>query len=102
MKKTALILASLFVLPCTLMASIRTLGIAAAIKDHVIKLEAVNTEGNYTGRSVKLIVSNNNKKDSLDLKVDLGTILKPADDSHQPMVLGGEEVLVVATVRRER
>ncbi len=59
-------------------------------------MEAVNTAGNYTGNSVQLTITNLNKKDSLDLKVDLGMILKPDDASYQPMVLAGTETVAVA------
>jgi hypothetical protein len=93
-KIISFILATL--LPFVSMASIHKMDLSDALRRKVVQLSAVNFSGQYTGRSVRLTVSNNNKKDSLDLTVNLGIILKPDDATCQPMVLAGEEELVLA------
>ncbi len=82
-------------LPVVLLGSKRAMNISDAIKSRFVKMTAVNFKGGYTGTSVRLSVTNL-KKDSLDLTVDLGIILKPEDSGYQPMVLAGEENLVLA------
>jgi len=57
-------------------------------------MDAVNTSGRYVGKTTKLSVTNTSES-VLHLKVDLGMILKPADSAYQPLVLAGEEMLVV-------
>lgn len=93
MKKYFSVLIALL-LPLVLQASKRTMNMTDAIKGHFVKMTAVNFKGGFTGTSVRLSVANL-KKDSLDLTVDLGIILKPEDSSYQPMVLAGEENLVL-------
>jgi hypothetical protein len=75
-------------------ANVHSMNISDAIKNKVVKVNGVNFNGSYTGRSVKLTVANL-KRDSLDLTIDLGVILKPDDTSYQPMVLAGEENLAL-------
>ena len=95
MKKITCLLL-LILLPGLLSASMIKMTVSDAVKNKLIKLSAVNTEGKYMGQSVTLTVTSNNKKDSLGLTVDLGIILKPDNSQYQPMVLAGQENLVLA------
>lgn len=68
--------------------------LSEALKDKSIQLSAVNTEGQYNGKTTKLLITNNTKS-VLQITVDLGTILKPEEPRYQPMLLAGEEMLAV-------
>lgn len=68
--------------------------LSEALRNNSVKLEAVNVSGTYRGQTTKLMISNNTKS-VLQIKVDVGMILKPEDSSYQPMVLAGEEMLAV-------
>ena len=82
-------------LPFITQAKITNMNFSDAIRNKVIKLNAINFAGNYTGKSVRLNMTNL-KADSLNITVDLGVILKPDSPAFQPMVLAGEEQLVLA------
>lgn len=99
--RKCLCLVALLCSPVWLFASIRTVNMSDAIKGHLIKLNAVNILGAYTGSAVQLILTNNDRKDSLDVTVNLGIILKPEDTAYQPMVLAGEEQLVLAPGKKD-
>lgn len=73
--------------------SIKT-DLSDAIKDKTIKLDAVNVAGRYIGKTTKLVLTNTTKS-VLQVKINLGVILSPDDSDYQPMVLAGEELLVV-------
>jgi hypothetical protein len=64
------------VLPFITRAKITNMNFSDAIRNKVIKLNAVNFAGNYTGKSVRLNMTNL-KADSLNITVDPGVILKP-------------------------
>jgi hypothetical protein len=98
MKKITLFL--FVVMPCIVSATVRSLNISDAIKANIVKVKAVNFKGNYIGRSVRLSVTNT-KKDSLSLVIDLGIILKPSDKDYQPMVLAGEEKLLLGPNKQD-
>ncbi len=98
MKKALFFLVAVL-LPELMSASVHSMSISDAVRNKIIKLSGVNFKGSYTGRSVRLTVTNL-KNDSLDLKVDLGLILKPDDSSYQPMVLAGEENLVLGAKQK--
>lgn len=92
--KKLLALICLCCIPAGLMATTLKKTLSEAIADKSIQLDAVNYEGAYLGKTTRLMVTNNTKN-VLQLKVDLGVILKPADPDYQPMVLAGEEMLVI-------
>lgn len=85
---------SFVLLPGLLLAANKKTGLADALKNKTINMEAVNFMGLYLGKSTRLTITNNTKS-TLEIKVDMGAILKPEEPSYQPMVLAGEETLVV-------
>ncbi len=86
----------LLLYPGLVSAAIRNLKISDAIKNKVIKLTAINTLGQYSGKAIKLTATSVRKeKDSLNLIVDIGIILKPADSAYQPMILAGGDTLLM-------
>ena len=87
-------LAMVAILPVFAFAASTSMNLSDALKKEVVKMEAVNTKGNYTGKSVKLTITNNSNA-SLEIKVNLGIILKPSNPAFQPLVLSGEESLAL-------
>ena len=81
-------------LPGILLAGNKKMDLSEALKNNTIKLEAINFKGLYQGKTTRLSITNNTKS-AVEIKVDLGTILKPEEPGYQPMVLAGEEILVV-------
>jgi hypothetical protein len=65
------------------------MNLSDAIKQKVVKLDAINN-GSYQGKTTTVILTNLQKK-SLQIKVDIGTVLAPDDAKNQPMILAGEE-----------
>ena len=78
---------------CTMAANVKK-DLSEAIADKSVIMEAVNFEGRYVGKTTRLSVTNTTKE-VLQLKINPGVILKPNEDGYQPMVLLGEEMLVV-------
>ena len=68
--------------------------LSVALKEKKVTMTAINTEGTFTGKSTKLTIRNITN-DDLHIKVDLGIILQPVEPGYQPMVLAGEEMIVV-------
>ena len=93
MKKAPLFLL-LILLPAALFGEVVKMDLSDAIKNHAVKMSAVNFAGLYKGKTTRLTVTNNNNS-AIMLKINLGVILKPDDSSYQPMVLTGEEILVI-------
>jgi hypothetical protein len=95
MKKLCLIvLLSTACGPFIAIGKVVNMDLSEAVKDKKVTMTAVNTEGMFTGKSTKLSIKNTSS-DDLHLKVDLGIILQPVEPDFQPLVLAGEEMLVV-------
>ena len=89
----------IFLFTCFAMRSIAApellhMNLADAIKSKMATMDAINTEGKYKGKTTKLTVKNTTAS-ILQLKIDQGIILKPDDPKYQPLVLAGDELLVV-------
>ncbi|MCW3120865.1 MAG: hypothetical protein JWQ38_357 [Flavipsychrobacter sp.] len=85
---------SCFAIPVIATPKLLHMNLSEAIKSKIVTMDAVNTEGGYKGKTTKLTVKNTTES-ILQLKVDQGIILKPDDPKYQPLVLAGEELLVV-------
>ena len=94
MKKLVALILLAFV-PCLAWSTVVKMNLSDAIKDNSVKLEAINYEGGYQGKTTRLQITNTTKS-VLQVKVNLGIILSPDDSKCQPMVLAGEEMLVVS------
>lgn len=81
--------------PFVALSAVIKMDLDKAIKSHDIKMEAINYEGRYVGKTTRLMLTNNNNS-PIQVKVNVGMILRPDDTTYQPMVLAGEELLVVA------
>lgn len=92
--KRIIALLALAVAPNILMAETIKMELGEAINKHLVKMDAVNFKGNYTGKSMKLTITNL-QKSTMVLKVTPGIILKADDSSYQPMALASEETVVI-------
>ncbi len=93
MKRIVLLVVSVVAPFCLFAGSIK---LSDAITKHIIDMDAVTTAGKYTGRSVRLKLTNTGNA-TLDVKVDVGVILKNSDPNYTQLVLaGGESVTVKA------
>ena len=92
--KRIILLTLIAILPLFAFAASTSMKLSDALKKEIVRLEAVNTTGNYKGKAVKLTITNNSGS-SIDLKVDMGIILKPENPAFQPLVLAGEEELTL-------
>ncbi len=92
--KKLLIFVLLAIIPSIGWTSVVKKDLSEAIKDNSVKLDAINFEGGYSGKTTKLVISNTTKS-VLQIKVNMGVILSPDDTTCQPLVLAGEEILVV-------
>ena len=81
-------------LPGIISATTVKMNLSDAIKNNTVKAEGVNFEGGYVGKTTKLMITNNTKS-VMQIKVDIGVIFKPDDDAYQPMVLAGEEFVMI-------
>ncbi len=90
------ILAVIFpvLLPAVAFSGTIKIGLAEALKNKSIQLQASSISGGYQGKTTRLVITNNTKS-VLQITVDLGIILEPEDSVSQPMVLAGEEMLAV-------
>ncbi len=84
---------AILIFPVLGYSSIIKKDLSDAIKDNSIKLDAENM-GSYTGKTTQLKLTNLTKT-VLQVKVNIGVILKPEEAEYQPMVLAGEEIIVV-------
>ena len=82
------------ILPVFAFATSTRMNLSEALRKEIVKLEAVNITGNYKGKAVKLTITNNSSS-SIELKIDMGIILKPENPAFQPLVLAGEEQLTL-------
>lgn len=89
-----LILIVLFLPVVKLQAAVGIISLSEAIKTKMVKFSASNTTGAYQGKTTTVILANNSR-DVLKVKIDVGTILTPDSSSYQPMILAGEELLVL-------
>ena len=93
MKKT-IALVTIAILPLLSLAGPTSMKLSEALTRKLVKMDAVNTTGHYTGKSIKLTLTNNSNS-SIEIMVDLGMILKPDNPAFQPLVLAGEEELTL-------
>lgn len=84
----------IFLLPNCLQATLVKITLSDAIEQKLVSVTAINPKGKYTGSSLTLSVTNVHSS-TLQIKVNPGIIFKPLDGSFQPLVLGGQELLVV-------
>ncbi len=98
MKKIIALLA-LALTPAMGMAETMKMDLTEAISKHLVKMDAVNFKGNYTGKSMKLTITNL-QKSTMVLKVTPGIILKADDTSYQPMALASEEMVVLQPMKQ--
>ncbi len=97
MKK--IVLFCLFVaVACTSFAGFTRMNLSEAIKKHVVKVEGISN-GGYQGKTTRLLLTNNDNS-SLQIIVDIGTILRSDSGNCQPMVLAGEELLVLQPLKK--
>ena len=94
MKKLVAFILLAFV-PGLAWSTVVKMNLSEALKDNSVRLEAVNYDGSYQGKTTKLQITNTTKS-VIQLKVNLGIILSPDNSACQPMVLAGEEMLVVS------
>jgi hypothetical protein len=95
MKKPAILFLFLFIcLPLLASSKMVNMDLSEAIKSKMVTMTAINEKGMYCGKTTKLIVKNISSNE-LQLKVNLGIVLMPDSMNTQPMVLSGEEMLVV-------
>ena len=80
--------------PMIISATTVKMDLSAAIKNNTVKAEGINFKGGYIGKTTKLMIANNTKS-VVQLRVDIGVIFKPDDDAYQPMVLAGEEMVMI-------
>ncbi len=80
-------------------AEIVKIGLSEALKTRMVVMEAVNTAGAYKGKTTKITLTNNTAN-PLQVKIELGTILRPDDSFYQPMVLSGEELIVLQPMKK--
>lgn len=69
------------------------LSLAEAIKNRVVSVHAVSN-GGFQGKTTRVVMTNN-KSQTVAIRIDIGTILKADSGGYQPMVLAGEELLVL-------
>jgi len=97
MKRIVLLVVSV-VAPFFLFAG--SINLSDAINKHVISMDAVTTAGKYTGKSLKLKLTNTGSA-TLDVKVDVGVILKTSDPGYTQLVLAGGETVTVKAHQAE-
>jgi hypothetical protein len=93
MRKT-LTLFALALAPLWAVAETIKMDLAEALSKHLVKMEAVNFKGNYTGKCMKLTITNT-QKSTMVLKITPGIVLKADDTSYQPMILASEQMLAI-------
>ena len=95
MKRLAFfLLLSLYFLQNTTTAKTVSIDLSDAINNKSVRMSAVNFKGAYVGKTTRLHITNLSEN-TLQVKVNLGVILAPENPYMQPMVLAGEEMLVV-------
>jgi len=77
-----------------LQAAVSIVSLSDAIKTKMVKFAATNTTGSFQGKTTAVMLTNNGRE-VLKVKIDIGTILMPDSSTNQPMILAGEELLVL-------
>ncbi len=83
----------LAVMPALVSAATVKTSLSDAIKNKTVNVDAVSL-GGYHGTTTKLNLTNNTRS-VVQVKVDPGVIFKAEGDKYQPMVLAGEEFVMV-------
>lgn len=84
----------LFLSALPLKAAVGIISLNEAIKTKMVKFSAANTTGAYQGKTTTVVLVNNSR-DILKVKIDVGTVLTPDSSAYQPMILAGEELMVI-------
>jgi hypothetical protein len=90
----AIALFVLALIPASATAKTLKVDLTEALKSNTVKLEATNFAGMYQGRTTKLTIINTSKS-VVELKVDIGVVLKSDRAGLQPMVLAGAETITL-------
>jgi len=82
-------------------AAIRIMKMSEAVTKKIVSVDGINTLGRYTGYALKLTAKTLKKeKDTIELLVDVGMIMKPDDTSCQPMILAGGDTMMLTPGER--
>lgn len=93
MQKPTIILLCFIFVPYIVSGKLLRMELSEAIKSKMVVVDGVNN-GSYKGKSTRLSISNTTES-TLQLNVNLGIILKPESPDYQPLVLSGEEMIVI-------
>lgn len=75
------------------------MGLAEAIKKNAVRVTAINVKGAYQGKTTTVRLTSNDAVNTLQIKIDIGTILTPDSNKYQPMILAAEETLEISPMK---
>lgn len=92
--KKLLTLSFLFAFASHAFAGVTRIELSKALANNMVSLKATTTGNSYRGKGLKIELTNNGGS-MLMVTMDQGVILSPDSSGYQPLILAGEEMLVL-------